>query len=348
VEHTTAAYFLEGPKILARREIRLPDIPAGWALIKVHRVGICGSDIEYYSHSKCGVFVPRQPFVLGHEFSGEVVRVGKGVQSLPVGSRVTVDPSIPCRSCHYCTSGRYNLCTNMRVIGSASGYPHLNGAFSQYVAVPAENCHKFSEQLSFAEAAFLEPLSVAVYAALRPRLIAGQNILITGAGTIGQLLNLVLRDFGAGRITVSDLQSGRRQVALEGGADYAIDPKAEDIQDNVSRIAAEGFDLIFEASGAAPALDDSLRMIRRGGTIVQIGTLPDEVTLPANKIMTKELTVLGSFRYAHVFSMALNLLEQRRIDVRPLISETFTFEKVPEAFERGAERGDSIKLQVAI
>lgn len=342
------AYFLEGPQTLTQRDAELPNVPPDWVLIEVQRVGICGSDIEYYERGKCGGFVPRTPFVLGHEFSGEVVRIGEQVESLEVGARVTADPSIPCRECRYCHSGRHNLCTNMRFIGSASAYPHLNGAFGKYVAIPAANCYEFSEDLSFAEAAFLEPLSVAVHASLRPDQVAGQNILITGVGTIGQLLNLVLRAFGASQITVSDLQASRRQIALENGADDAIDPRSEDIQKQVNEIAPDGFDVVFEASGASSALADAITMVRRGGTIVQIGTLPDAVTLPANEIMAKELTMLGSFRYAHVFNTALNLLEQRRIDVRPLISETFAFENVPAAFEKAVERGDTIKLHVTM
>ena len=342
------AYFLEGPRILVKREIPLPGVPEGWVLVKVHRTGICGSDIEYYLHNQCGSFTPQQPFVLGHEFSGEVVQVGYGVQRPKIGARVTADPTIPCRHCSFCVSGRYNLCSNIRVIGSAASFPHLNGAFAQYVAVPAENCYEFSEHLSFAEAAFTEPLAVAVHAALRSGNIAGKNILITGAGAIGQLLQLVLRSFGAGQLTVSDIKASRRKIALANGADYAIDPQSEDVYNTVRRIAGDGFDLIFEASGAASALDASIKMVRRGGTIVQIGTLPDKVTLSANEIMSKELMILGSLRHAHVFDIAVNLLEQKRINVLPLLSETFTFDHVPEAFAKAAERGDGMKIQIAV
>ena len=342
------AYFLDDALTLIKREVPLPDIPNGWVLIKVHSVGICGSDIEYYLHNQCGSFVPRRPFVLGHEFSGEIVQVGEGVQDTLIGARVTVDPSIPCRHCHYCVDGRYNLCSNLRVIGSAASYPHLNGGFGQYVIVPAENCYEFSEYLTFAEAALTEPLSVAVHAALRPRTVSGKNILITGAGTIGQLLNLVLRHFGAGQITVSDVKASRRQLALENGADYSIDPRDKTVDDLLSQITDDGFDLIFESSGAVSALNDGLKMIRKGGTIVQIGTLPEQVTLPLNQVMGKELMILGSLRAANVFDIALSLLQKQQFNARSIISEVYSFDQTPEAFAKAAERGDSLKIQVDV
>jgi len=342
------AYFLDDALTLTKREIPFPDIPDGWVLIKVHSVGICGSDIEYYLHNQCGSFIPRRPFVLGHEFSGEIVQVGKGARGAQIGARVTVDPSIPCRRCRYCVTGRYNLCSDLRVIGSAASYPHLNGGFEQYAVVPVENCYEFSEDLSFAEAALTEPLSVAVHAALRPRTVAGKNILITGAGTIGQLLNLVLRHFGAGQITVSDVKASRRRLALSNGANYGIDPRNEAVDDFLSQITDDGFDLIFESSGAASALNDGLRMIRRGGTIVQIGTLPEQVTLPVNQVMAKELMILGSLRAANVFDIALSLLQKQQINARSIISEVYSFDQVPEAFAKAAERGDSLKIQVAV
>ena len=340
------ALFLDGARNLVERSTDLPRIGPHDVLLKVHTMGVCGSDIEYYLHNRIGSFVPQGPLVLGHELAGEVVERGAEVREPALGTRVAIDPSMPCRVCEYCRAGRHNLCNNLRFVGTAATVPHIPGGLAEFVSVPAANCFAIPDHLSWGEGACLEPLSVAVHAALRPGQLAGASVLISGGGTIGQFVALTVGAFGAATVAVSDPQPFRRQFALDRGADLAIDPTdPEDLAG--AQANSDGFDIIFEASGAAAAVRANLEIVKKGGAIVQIGSIAQEVALPANLIMSKELRYLGSFRYGDIYPISMNLLSTRRVDVRPLISATYPFSRAVPAFELAAERSDSIKVQIA-
>ncbi len=338
------AYVLHGKRDLRAEEAPDPVAKPGEVLIRVRRMGICGSDVHYFATGHCGPFVPRRPFVLGHELAGEIVEKCSSVEGLAVGQRVAVDPSRPCGDCTFCRAARSNLCRDMRYLGSASTDPHVDGAFSSYVAVPAENCYPLPGDVDDAEAALLEPLSVATHAALRAGSIAAKSVLIQGAGTVGQLVLLVARAMGAASVAVTDVRQEALDLAAAQGADHAcISPRAGE-----ELVAAYpcGFDVAFETAGAADALRGALELAARGGTIVQVGTLPARVELPAHLIMQKELQVAGSLRFANVFSQALDLIASRRVDVRPIITHTFGFGELVRAFEVALEDKGAFKVQV--
>lgn len=332
------AFILHGKQDLRRGELTTPAAEPGQVLVRVRRVGICGSDVHYFSHGRVGNFVPKRPFALGHEFAGEVAELGAGVSGFSPGDRVVIDPSQPCGHCQHCRSGRYNLCENMRYFGSASCDPHLDGGFAEFVAVPARNCHLMPEAMTWGEAAMLEPLSVALHATQRAGNLAGTSVYVAGGGAIGQLITLAARAFGAAHVTLGDLAEFPRRFAIEQGADAAINPADADSDQN--------FDIVFEAAGSTHALIHGLKAVRRGGIIVQVGTLPPEVPIPANLIMSKELTVTGSFRFAHVFPMALQFAASRRINVVPLISQTFPFDETPQAMALAVSKQGVIKIQI--
>jgi L-idonate 5-dehydrogenase len=351
------AVYLNGPKQLEERTADVPTPGPGEALLQVATMGICGSDIEYYLHGQIGPFVPVGPLVLGHELAGEVAAVGPDTETgstgtpgtggygVEVGARVAIDPSIPCRVCEYCRSGRHNLCTNLRFLGTAATVPHINGGLAEYVTVPISNCFVIPEHLAWSEGVCLEPLSVAVHAVLRPGSIAGAKVLVTGGGTIGQFVSLTAQAMGASVVAVSDLQEYRRSFALDQGADYGLDPRDSDQMEAAQRETG-GFDLIFEASGAPPAVAANLELVKRGGTVVQIGSIGSSVELPANLIMAKELRYIGSFRYGDIYPISMELLSSRRVDVRPLVSATYSLGETTAAFELAAERGNAIKIQI--
>lgn len=334
-----------------QRDLRLEDLPQpmaapGEAVISVGRAGICGSDIHYFTDGRVGRFVPKRPLVLGHEFAGTIVAIGDGADRDLIGARVTVDPSMPCGRCSYCRSGRYNLCESMRFFGSASCDPHLNGGFAEFVSAPVANCFRITDRLSFSEAAMTEPLSVAVHAVLRCGLVPGKTALVTGGGTIGQLIALVLRAFGARQVTLSDIEAFPRKIAVAGGADLALDAGDAGFPSMAAEVSGGGFDLVFEASGAAAALEQGLAATRRGATIVQVGTLPASVSLPLNDLMARELNLVGSFRFANVFATALSLIESQRVDLRPLISSVYPLADVAEAMGRAVAKTETIKVQL--
>jgi L-idonate 5-dehydrogenase len=269
------------------------------------------------------------------------------VSATRIGERVTVDPSMPCERCSLCRSGRYNLCFDMRFYGSASCDPHINGGFEEFVAAPAANAFPVPDALTWGEAAMTEPLSVAVHGVKRAGNIAGQSVLVTGGGTIGQLAALVARTFGARVVVLSDILPGPRQFALDRGADAALDAVSPDFGDRAQKLVPGGFDVVIEAAGSAAALGQALTLARRGGTIVQVGTLPASVTLPFNVVMARELKLVGSFRFANVFESALSLMATGRIDVKPLITSVYPLAEFEAAMRNAINSAGGIKVQIA-
>ncbi|HUZ18518.1 MAG TPA: L-idonate 5-dehydrogenase [Spirochaetia bacterium] len=342
------AFVLHGREDVRLEERPRPEPAEGWALLQVARVGICGSDVHYFREGKIGDFVPTEPFVLGHEFSGIVAEAGSGAGALPVGARVAVDPSMNCGVCSFCRSGRYNLCEKMRYFGSASTKPPTDGAFSEFVAAPARNCHPLPDEVDDVEATLIEPLSVAMHGVLRSGTVSGKSVLITGGGTIGQLVLLVARAFGAETLALADIAAFPRDVAASAGADFVFDPADEDSTAKSVERVAQGFDVVLEASGSMQALAQALRLVKRGGTIVQIGTLPNPVQIPANLVMSKEISLLGSFRFAHVFAHAITLVAKKRIDVHPIVTHTVPFDRLGEGIRLAAGKQAVIKVHASL
>lgn len=329
---------------LDTREVPRPG-PAA-ALVRVRRVGICGSDLRYFEHGRAGSFVARRPFVLGHEGAGEVVETGAGVAALAPGTRVVIDPSQPCGGCGYCRRGRYNLCRSMRFLGSASVDPHVDGLFSEFVVMPAANCHPMPDGMDYAAAALVEPITIALHALKRAAFAGGASALILGAGTIGLLALLLARTLGAATVAVGELLEKRRALAATLGADATFDPSQPSSVEQALALGAGGFDLVLEASGAPAALAQALDLVRPGGTVVVVGSLPAEVTLPANAIMAKELQVLGSFRSANVFAEAVGLAASGRIDFAPLVTKVLPLSRVEEAMQVALSGGAVVKVQL--
>lgn len=339
-------FMLHGEKDLRAENIDLPAAPAGHVLLRIKRAGICGSDIHYYSHGKIGGFIPKRPFVLGHEFAGEVVSAGDAAGSSLIGRRVTVDPSIPCGDCKHCRSGRYNLCRNMRFYGSASCDPHIDGGFAEYTVAPAKNCFIVPDSLGWGEAAMIEPLSVVVHAARRAGDIAGRRVLVTGGGTIGQLMALAARAFGASQVVMSDIAAYPRKLAVTLGADAALDARDADFEQQSTALSQGGFDFVFEASGSPHALAQAIAAAERGATIVQVGTLPTPVTAPLNSIMAKELNFIGSFRFANVFATALDLAVSRKVSLTALISAVLPLSDMQKAMDLAIGKDEVVKVQI--
>lgn len=343
---TMTAFVLHGKSDL-RREIRpIPHAGAGSVLIRVVRAGVCGSDMHYYHDWRVGDVVPQMPFVLGHEFAGEVVECGAGVGDFRPGDRVVVEPAVPCRLCPACRQGRYNLCSNMRVFGSASAVPHLDGGFTEYVSVPVHACFPLPQSLTFQQGALVEPLAISVQATKRAGALLGKSVLITGAGTIGQTTLIMARAMGAARIAVTDVDSFAREYAMSHGADAAFDPVGEGFAREAGACAPEGFDVVFEASGVPSAAKQALELARKGATVVQIGLLPSSISLSFGLITTKELQVLGSFRCANTFEVALDLLSAGRVHVDSLVTHVFSFEETQKALDFATGESRSLKVHI--
>jgi L-idonate 5-dehydrogenase len=340
------AFVLHGAKDLRAQDIEMPIVPAGHVMLRVRRAGICGSDIHYYAHGKIGSFIPKRPFVLGHEFAGDVVSAGDHDGAALIGRRVTVDPSIPCGECKFCRGNRHNLCRHMKFYGSASCDPHIDGGFAEYTMAPAQNCFIIPDSLGWGEAAMIEPLSVVVHAAHRAGDLAGKRVLVTGGGAIGQLMALVARTFGASQVVMSDIAAYPRNLALRLGADASLDANESDFEQQATTMAKGGFDVVFEASGSPHAVAQAIAAADRGATIVQIGTLPTPVTAPLNSIMAKELNFLGSFRFANVFAKALDLAVTRKVNLTALISAVLPLSDMQKAMDMAMGKHEVVKVQI--
>jgi L-idonate 5-dehydrogenase len=339
------AYVLHGPRDLRRETREEPTVGSRDVKVRIKRIGICGSDIHYYEHYRIGDFIPQKPLVLGHEFAGEVAEVGSDVVSIHVGDRVTAEPSIECGHCRYCRQGRYNLCENLKFIGTAATVPHIDGAFGTYVVVPESHCYPLHDDLDWGAGALAEPLAVGMNAVRRVGQVAGARILITGGGTIGQMTLASALALGATDITVADPSPFAQDFSRAHGAQAAVDPRDSGLAE--SMFGAGGFDVVFEASGSADALAFAYRAAAKGARIVQIGTLPPLVTLPANLVMSRELTVLGTLRYAHVFPIVLEMMRTGRVAVQEMISKVFDYSAMNDAMDLAAGRTGAIKVQVA-
>jgi L-idonate 5-dehydrogenase len=343
------AGVLHGAKDIRVQRVAPPELRPGMVLLRVRRVGICGSDLHYFEHGYCAAFVPTRPFILGHELTADVAAVAPDVKAPVVGTRVTVNPARACGFCDYCKAGRGNLCRQTIMLGSASTTPPTDGAFAEFVTVRADQCHVLPPQMDDGLGALMEPLAVALQAVKRAGCVAGQRVLVTGGGPIGLLVLLTARAFGATPLVLSDLVAGRRQTALESGADAALDPTAKDLPEQVRALAGDGFDVIFEASGAPPALRQAFDLVRPGGMIVQIGTLGTaDVPVPANQVMAREIQFLGSFRYGNVFGEAIRLVAAGRVNLAPLLSQVFPLAELPQAMLRAAAKESVMKVQVAV
>ena len=332
-------YELHGSGDIRASEAPRPTPGADQILLKVRCTGICGSDLLYYKHGRCGGFIPSGPLILGHEFCGEVVERGGAHRALPLGVRVAVDPSDNCGGCRYCLSGAINHCEKMRYFGSAACFPNQPGSHVEYIAVRGDRCHLVDEQVSDQEAALVEPLAIALHGVKQAGEVHGAKVLICGAGTIGQMVGRVCRYRGAERIEVSDIRDEALNLAVDTWADRGIraDQQAQ---------FGSGYDVVIEASGVGAALYRAYEVCAVRGTLVQIGTYEGNVSLPVGWVMKKELTIRGSFRFPDCFAEACRLVAEKRMDVKSLITHDFAFADLIVAFEKACQR-DAIKVTIS-
>jgi L-idonate 5-dehydrogenase len=334
-------------RIHGARDLRIESEPVGE--LGAHEVevrlgagGICGSDLHYLEHGRVGAFRIREPLIPGHEASGIVARIGAGVRRVAVGQKVAVNPSHACGRCDYCLGGRLNLCRQMVFLGSASVFPHVQGMFRERFTMDAAQLTAIDEDISLGEIACAEPLSIGLHAVHPAGPLLGRTVLVTGAGTIGCMCVIAARLAGAARVLACDIAERPLAVARSVGADAAL---RSDLADHAA--LADVADISIEAAGSPAALATCLLATRRGGRIVQVGTLPDEgVRFAANSVMARELDYVGAFRANHEFDWAVEALRTRRVDVRPLISAQLPFARAAEAFALAADRSRSTKVQL--
>ena len=340
------AIVIHGAKDLRIEERPVEDVGPGQVKIGVEAGGICGSDLHYYNHGGFGAVRLREPMILGHEVAGTVKRLGKVVSRLSVGDRVAVSPSRPCNACCYCLAGQQNHCLNMRFYGSAMPMPHIQGAFRQRLVAEAWQCHKVADGVSMNEAAMAEPFAVTLHGVNRAGALLGKRVLVTGCGPIGALAIIAARAHGAREVVATDVMDTVLKKALEIGADRVINV-AETPEQLSAYSANKGyFDVQFEASGNERAVRSGLEVLRPRSTLVQLG-LGGDVSIPQNMVVAKEIEMKGTFRFHEEFGLAVDLINQRRVDLKPLLTGTYPIEDAVAAFESAGDRTKSMKVQLA-
>ncbi|MCB1333487.1 MAG: L-idonate 5-dehydrogenase [Roseivivax sp.] len=330
-------------KDLRVEEREKPTPGEGQVLVRLAAGGICGSDLHYYNHGGFGPVRLREPMILGHEVSGHVEAVGSGVKGLAAGDLVAVSPSRPCGTCRFCQKGQQNHCEAMRFYGSAMPFPHIQGAFREWLVADAAQCVP-AHGLTAGQAAMAEPLSVVLHAAGRAGDLMGRRVLVTGCGPIGLLAVLVARAAGAS-VVATDIAAFTLDMAKRVGADAALNAAQADAL--APYTAHKGtFDVLFECSGVQSALVSAIPALRPGAVIMQLG-LGGDMTLPMQAITAKEIELRGSFRFHAEFATAVRLMQSGRIDVVPLITQTLPLDEAVRAFELASDRSQAVKAQIA-
>lgn len=341
------ALVLERQGELSLRDIDLKlETGPGMVRIAVHTVGVCGSDVHYYTHGRIGPFVVEAPMVLGHEAAGTVVEVGPGVTHLAVGDRVCMEPGIPDPDSRASRLGLYNVDPAVRFWAT----PPIHGVLTPEVVHPANYTFKLPDNVSFAEGAMVEPFAVGMQAATKARIAPGDIAVVLGAGPIGTMVALAALAGGCARVILADLAQPKLDIAAQYQGIVPVNIRERDLGEELDRLTGGwGADVVFECSGSPKAWDTIMDLPRPGGAIVVVGLPVEPVRIDIAGASVKEVRIENVFRYAHQYERAIALIGSGKVDLKPLISETFAFEDAVAAFDRAVEaRPTDVKLQIRV
>jgi L-iditol 2-dehydrogenase len=334
------AAVLYQPHDIRIEERATPEPGPGEVLIRIKACGVCGTDNALF----VGEYPARYPVVIGHEFSGEIIEVGREVADFTVGDRVTVDPNRVCHRCGYCRSGNEHLCDNLRSMGV-----HSDGAVAEYCTMAASNVYRLPDGVTFEEAAFCEPLACAVHGVDQVGVRLGDTVLIIGAGGMGNLIGQCARRSGAAQIVVSEPIAFRRERAAENGATHLIDPSKEDVAQALRKINPRGADVVFEVAGRPAAQAAAVYLVKKGGSVVFFGCSPSDKTIEVNPfyINENELKIFGSFNNQFSTGRALDMLASHACRVDNLISHRFRLEEYLQVFRMFGGK-ETLKIMISL
>jgi len=339
------ALVLEKKFELSLRDIDLPtNVGETDVKIKMHTVGICGSDVHYYQHGKIGPFVVKEPMVLGHEGSGTIMEIGNKVSNLKIGDRVCIEPGVPNINSKEYMKGVYNLDPDLTFWAT----PPDHGCLTPYVVFPSNFVFKLPDNVSYAEGAMIEPLAVGLQAAEKAKIIPGEIALVIGCGPIGLVIALTALAGGCSKVFIADVVGEKLKMCENYENLIGIDLTKEDIFSKIKNETNNwGVNMIFEASGSTKAYDMIFNSICPAGRVILVGNPIDNVSIDFATLLTKEVEIKTVFRYAHQYERAIRLLSSNKIDVKPMITGTFLFDDSIEAFQRAAQNlPNDVKLQI--
>jgi L-iditol 2-dehydrogenase len=313
-------------------DLPVPEVGPSEVLVRVEACGICGSDVHGYDGSS-GRRIP--PIVMGHEAAGTVAAIGAEVKNLSKGERVTFDSTVYCGHCEYCSNGEINLCDNRQVIGVSCTDYRRAGAFAEFIAIPQHIAYSLPEKISFAEAAMLEAVSVALHAVKISPVLGGEDALVIGAGMIGLLTLQAAKAAGCARVLIADVDETRLNLARQIGAEDALHASGAELVAEVMRLTGgKGVDLVLEAVGRNETIAAAIDCTRKGGTVTLIGNITPEVNLPLQKVVSRQLRLQGSCASAGEYPEAIEFLANGKIQVKPLITAIASLEDGPQWFQR--------------
>lgn len=323
--------------------VPVPEIKDNEVLIKVKACGICGTDPHIYN----GHFPAPMPLIQGHEFAGEVVKVGSNVTSVAVGDRVTADINISCGNCYYCRTGQKLFCENITQLGV-----HVNGAFAEYVKAPENNVYILPEGMSWKEGAYIEPLACVIRGQERANVSMGDTVAIIGAGPMGLAHALMAKLNGATKVIISEMNQARLQKARDLGVDVVIDASESDpVQEVLNQTDGRGADVVFEVVGAIPTYQQALNLVRKGGTLVAYGAAPADKAMQIKPfdIFSKELTIVGSYAGTYgTWVKAIELISSKRFNPHNIFSKTVALDQLEDGIVEADKNKDTIKLLVTV
>ncbi|WP_349258459.1 NAD(P)-dependent alcohol dehydrogenase [Aggregatilinea sp.] len=341
------ALVLEKAKELSLRDIEIPETLGPHDVrIKLHTVGVCGSDVHYYETGRIGPFVVEAPMVLGHEAAGTIIEIGSEVKHLKVGDRVCMEPGIPDPNGKATRLGMYNLDPAVRFWAT----PPIHGVLRPTVVHPEAFTFKLPDNVSFAEGALVEPLAVGMHSATKARIKPGDIAIVMGAGPIGMVTILSALAGGCGQVIVTDVDQPKLDLAATLGPVTPVNISKESLVDVVNEMTdGWGADIVFEASGNPRAAASVFDPLAPGGCVIYIGMPNDPIAYDVVAAQIKEARVEHIFRYAHVYPKALSLMGGGRLDVKPLITDKFDFAHSIEAFEFASHMPPtSVKVQIEL
>ena len=343
---------MKAMKLTGLRRMTMQDVPAPTlarptdVLVKMARVGICGSDVHYFAEGGIGSQRVEYPWAVGHEGGGVVAEVGTEVTRVKVGDRIAFDPAQPCWQCDQCLAGRPHTCRAQNFLGCPG---QVEGCLSEYLVLPGKSCYPIPDAMSFEEAAIVEPLSIGVYALTLFGPLREAKIGITGAGPIGLSVLLPAKAQGADKVYITDKIDARLRLAERAGADWAGNPSTEDVAAQIAEREPELLDAVFECSGSQDALDDAVRILKPGGKLLLIG-IPsvNRVSFDISLLRRKELVIQNVRRQNDCVQRAIDMIANKEIDVNVMVTHHFPFAQTQQGFDMVADYRDGVvKAMVA-
>ncbi len=327
---------MTAPGKIEFQDVPIPELKQNDVLVKMMRIGICGSDIHVY-HGKHPY--TDYPITQGHEVSGKIEKTGSNVKNLKLGDKVTILPQVVCNQCYPCTHGKYHICDDLKVMGFQT-----TGAASEFFKVESEKIVQLPDDMTYEQGAMIEPSAVAVHAVSRGGDISDFNVLVLGAGPIGNLIGQTAKALGAASVMITDLSDFRLEIAKKVGIDYAINPTTQDLSEEIEKtFGPSKADIILECVGSNDTIDAALNNARKGTDIIVVGVFGDKPAINLGFVQDRELKLIGTLMYQYNdYIKAIELVNSGKIKLEPLITVHFPFEEYSKAYKYIDDKKDKV------